>query len=550
MKTFTFVMLSALTCGSVASAQPFQSVPGRSRALPFASVLHNGVDAKAQVGRSGKNFGKLLFGGRQAQAPVSCLSQSKAAEVLPIWVPQTEEVWTRSYKTPDADMQRAERYTLFYDKNGSECGWRLHSFAEGDTLPYSRQMVSYDEQGRQSVVTFEVSKDGKTYSPFWITTYKYDPVVQSFVTEQKTLMWNADSAAYVFGDGGGCKRWNIVRDARGRVLTSEYWYQDYSTPTPQLKQRLTATYADSVGHAVDIKYEGLEYDYNTNEDVWQETESYRSIKWAATDDQYVDIDASFLQGEQRMLAADTYYAGQANGTLSVTYDAKNVEDYAYVIDQPGVGKQEFKIWTTDANGSYEYHNKTTYIANDYQGSGWDLDSVVVKNDDHGYTVSQEKYLLSDVKVANGEGYELQDGNKYHITYHPEYDTPQSVAYEGYYYISTDPDNPWGSFEQRYVETKRTDYSDYINAAEGAGEFTAIKPVGKSAVDIDVRMGANQVSFTAPGLKSYRLFDAKGRVCLLATGRDGGTVNTSSLPKGQYLLQIVTVNGVKCVKIAK
>ena len=49
-------------------------------------------------------------------------------------------------------MQRAERYTLFYDKNGSECGWRLHSFAEGDTLPYSRQMVSYDEQGRQSVV--------------------------------------------------------------------------------------------------------------------------------------------------------------------------------------------------------------------------------------------------------------------------------------------------------------------------------------------------------------------------------------------------------------
>ena len=204
---------------------------------------------------------------------MSCLSQSKAAEVLPIWVPQTEEVWTRSYKTPDADMQRAERYTLFYDKNGSECGWRLHSFAEGDTLPYSRQMVSYDEQGRQSVVTFEVSKDGKTYSPFWITTYKYDPVVQSFVTEQKTLMWNADSAAYVFGDGGGCKRWDIVRDARGRVLTSEYWYQDYSTPTPQLKQRLTATYADSVGHAVDIKYEGLEYDYNTNEDVWQETES-------------------------------------------------------------------------------------------------------------------------------------------------------------------------------------------------------------------------------------------------------------------------------------
>lgn len=99
MKTFTFVMLSALTCGSVASAQPFQSVPGRSRALPFASVLHNGVDAKAQVGRSGKKIGKLLFGGRQAQAPVSCLSQSKAAEVLPIWVPQTEEVWTRSYKT-------------------------------------------------------------------------------------------------------------------------------------------------------------------------------------------------------------------------------------------------------------------------------------------------------------------------------------------------------------------------------------------------------------------------------------------------------------------
>lgn len=76
MKTFTFVMLSALTCGSVASAQPLQSVPGRSRALPFASVLHNGVDAKAQVGHSGKKIGKLLFGGRQAQASVSCLSQS------------------------------------------------------------------------------------------------------------------------------------------------------------------------------------------------------------------------------------------------------------------------------------------------------------------------------------------------------------------------------------------------------------------------------------------------------------------------------------------
>ena len=60
MKTFTFVMLTALVSGSVASAQPLQTVLGRSRALPFASVLHNGVDARVQVGRSGKNFGKLL----------------------------------------------------------------------------------------------------------------------------------------------------------------------------------------------------------------------------------------------------------------------------------------------------------------------------------------------------------------------------------------------------------------------------------------------------------------------------------------------------------
>lgn len=70
MKTFTFVMLTALVGGSVASAQPLQTVPGRSRALPFASVSHNGVDAKAQVGRSGKKVVKLLFGGRQAQASV------------------------------------------------------------------------------------------------------------------------------------------------------------------------------------------------------------------------------------------------------------------------------------------------------------------------------------------------------------------------------------------------------------------------------------------------------------------------------------------------
>ena len=550
MKTFTFAMLAAFACSSVASAQPFQLTTARNTGFPFASVLHNGSEAKAKVGRSGKQFGKLMFAGRKAQATTACLSQSRAAEVSPIWEPQTEEVWTRDYKTPDADMTRAERYTLYYDKDGIDYGWRLHSFAEGDTLPYSRQMVTYDDLGRQTLVTFEVSKDGKNFSPFWITTYKFDPVVEDFVTEQKTLMWNADSAAYVLGEGGGCKRWDIVRDAKGRVVTTEYWYQDFYSPEPQLKQRLTATYADSAEHAVAITYEGLEYDYDTYEDVWQETDSYRNIKWAATDDQYVDLDASLLQDDQRMAAADIYYAGNAKGTLSATYDAEEPQDYAYVVDQPGVGLQEFKIWTTDDNGSYEYHNKTTYIANDYQGAGWDLDSVVVKNDDHGYTVSQEKYLLSDIKVANGEGFELQDGSKYHITYHPVYDTPQSVSYEGYYYISTDPDNPWGSYEQRYVETKRTDYSDYVNVAEGAGEFTAIKSAAKSDAGVVVRMGANQVTFTAPGLKSYRLFDAKGRVCLMATGRDGGSVNTSSLPKGQYLLQIVTAGGVKCVKIAK
>lgn len=83
MKTFTFVMLSALTCGSVASAQPFQSVPGRSRALPFASVLHNGVDAKAQVGRSGKKLANCCLAAARHKLPCRVCRRARLPRCSP-----------------------------------------------------------------------------------------------------------------------------------------------------------------------------------------------------------------------------------------------------------------------------------------------------------------------------------------------------------------------------------------------------------------------------------------------------------------------------------
>lgn len=404
-------------------------------------------------------------------------------------------------------------------------------------------MTYYDELGRKAMVTDEVSDDGVNFTPNFRYTYEYDAVVKDFVTKEECLMWNGKEYTDTIY-GAGYKQTIIERDAQGRVTSALNYYMSGDYAEPDLRARITVTYTDGQPNATAIKVEEQDYDYDTDSYVLMEKQTYGDLVWAATDNQYIEADASFMQGNQRLTSATLYYADEERGKVTAQYDEQNPEDYSYNYTT-AAGINDFKVWTVDENGSYRYENKTTYIETDYQSSGWDLDSVIVDYDNHGYEVLYEKYLNSDIKVANGEPAELQDGEKYTIWYNDKYAHPDSVLYTGWRYVPTDPDNPWSS-DPMYVDLKMTKYSDFVDATTGVA--SSIAKTTTDATDVELARTATGVSITAAGAMKYRVCDAAGRTFVVGTANGTLTLSNNALPKGVSIIQVSTAQGTKTFKV--
>ena len=204
------------------------------------------------------------------------------------------------------------------------------------------------------------------------------------------------------------------------------------------------------------------------------------------------------------------------------------------------------MWTVDDNGSYRWENLTTYYENDWQGSGWDLDSTIVNYDSHHNMVLYERYQNSDVKVANGDPAELSDGEKYTISYNDVYDMPDSVLFTGWRYVSTDPENPWNS-EPMYVDLKNTKYSDFVDATTGAGSVTGIAATTTMA-NCDMTRTTEGIKLTATGKFGYRVYDVAGRIITSGTANGQTTISQHVLPAGTSIVQITTAQGTQSWKV--
>lgn len=543
MRNFTFAFLAAVVCGTSANAQSLLSQRLSATPTPFVHQSHAGKAGTNSVGAStdGKRQAQTLFE-TFASNRVKSRAFSNAAQT-PIWAPRHEVVYERSYK--GGDWYLTEDITNYYDTTGRNYGFVGRTTDTSEAHPYYRQMTYYDEQGRRVKVTDEVSDDGVNFTPNWVYTYTYDPVVANFVIEEKCQMWNGTEYVDTL-EGAGFKQTVIERDGQGRVLSATNYYKSIDYSEPDLRSRVTVTYADGQPHATAIKVEEQDWDYDTYDYALMEKQTYRDIVWAATDDQYINAESSFMQGEQRFASADLYRNGEKAGTVNAAYDEKNPEDYSYHLETAS-GKYDFKVWTVDENGSYRWENKTTYIENEYQGSGWDLDSTIVNYDSHLNMVLYERWQNSDIKVANGDSAELSEGEKYTIDYNPVYDLPDSVLFTGWRYVSDNPDNPWDA-TPRYVDLKITKYSDFVDAS--TGEATGI-------AQTTVRTDAATLQYTSAGLglqaqgeMQYSVYDAAGRtiVCGMANGQT--YIDASALAKGVNIVKVSTKQGTKSWKITK
>ena len=539
MKNFTFVMLAAIAFSTMAQAQTFSLKQNQSTLTPFT----------AQTDRA-KRGSQKLFNARNAKtanvfdmfAPQRIKARARATQAAtPIWVPRHEVVYERSYK--GGDWYLSDEITNYYDTEGRNHGIMGKTTDADEAHPYYRQMTYYDELGRKAVVTDEVSDDGVNFTPNFRYTYEYDSVVKDFVTKEECLMWNGKEYTDTIY-GAGYKQTIIERDAQGRVTSALNYYMSGDYAEPDLRARITVTYTDGQPNATAIKVEEQDYDYYEDTYILMEKQTYGDLVWAATDNQYIDADASFMQGNQRLTSSTLYYDGEEKGKVTAQYDAQNPEDYSYNYTT-AAGINDFKVWTVDENGSYRYENKTTYIETDYQGSGWDLDSVIVDYDNHGYEVLYEKYLNSDVKVANGDPAELQDGEKYTIWYNDKYAHPDSVLYTGWRYVPTDPNNPWSS-DPMYVDLKMTKYSDFVDATTGVA--SSIAQTTTETADIQLARTVTDVTITTTGAMKYRVCDAAGRTFVIGSANGTLTLTNNALPKGVSIIQVSTAKGTKTFKV--
>lgn len=544
MNNFTFAIIVAALSASSAYAQPLALNGPLTAPAPFTKQARS-LQSRAitKVAQRATRFGQKAQSVFETFAPqrikVHALS---SATQSPIWTPRHEVVYERSYK--GGDWYLSEDITNYYDETGRNYGFKGMTTDKTEAHPYYRQMTTYDAQGRRSVVTDEVSDDGVTFTPNWRYTYTYDTQVPNFVTEEKCQMWNGKEYVDTI-NGAGFKRVDIERDAQGRVLSASNYYMSLDYSEPDLQSRLTATYTEGQPNATSIKIEEQDYDYDKNAYVLKESSTYSDIVWVVTDNQYVATDASFMQGDQRLASAHIYNNGEQKGSIVAKYDEQNPEDYSYVIDTQA-GKHEFKVWTVDDNGSYRWENLTTYYENDWQGSGWDLDSTIVNYDSHHNMVLYERYQNSDVKVANGDPAELSDGEKYTISYNDVYDMPDSVLFTGWRYVSTDPENPWNS-EPMYVDLKNTKYSDFVDATTGAGSETGIAATTTMA-NCDMTRTTEGIKLTATGKFGYRVYDVAGRIITSGTANGQTTISQHVLPAGTSIVQVTTAQGTQSWKV--
>lgn len=387
---------------------------------------------------------------------------------------ETQMAASHARKTPLADVAAAESWKVsetalkFKPTVTKTYGWNGRKWALDETitssydasgLPVSELSVDadgdhditvfeYDGNGKVTFKETKVSSDGVNFENYKKSEFEYDPILTDVITRRTEWLWM---------DLGNGKDWQPVGNNYKRIITRNedgcitsvviaVLFEGIYDPT----QRLTVTYGED-GKAIAISEEILDYDYGTQEYIWEQGILITDVRWETTDGQIYDPENLFL-GNNRIKSAHYEDEDDMSFDVSVEYAA---DSEAYTMTMKG-------IMIDEDMGDYEIEGIAKYTP--LENDGYMAESTTTLMGEE-MTRSKEEVRYDDWGHLTLEYYEEEeDGGFYYekTVGDVEYD---SEGRPSSYTVSVeDFDSNDGKVESEMAF--RAEYFDYIDVTAG------------------------------------------------------------------------------------
>lgn len=365
----------------------------------------------------------------------------KTAEEQRLYLPKTVSV----YDYDNGVWNEEGRAEYSYDTKGS-----VTSVVTNYGIEQERATYTYNADGNLTEQLVQESLDG---GQTWLNedriVVEYDAVLTSQPVRYEEQTWDEATSAWTLDDGS-CYKYDITRDAQGRVT------QVLLSTVPDGGRAYVDYSRDSYTYGSDGKITASTSE-SFEDGVWSTTYSFSNMQWYATDNQPTGSFDTWCEGNNVVKSADVSVSGLP-GTLVNTLQ----DDGSYTLDiDLGIMLVSLKKTVTDQFGS-SVMEMAMYM--DYTGSGNYNDNNLmtymkeeIKFDSHGN-------MLLDELWANAYGtVEQLDGVKTDYSYNPENDAVSEIV-----------DYDWDSSTGYVPETKLVteEYTYVLSSGINAPESTA------------------------------------------------------------------------------
>ena len=370
----------------------------------------------------------------------------RAAESANLWRAATQ----KSYGWNGEEWELDETYSFQYDGAGLPIVEEVVDY-EGYV---NRQTMTYNDNGMLATRLTEVAEEsGAPFTETERLAREYDSRLISFITfnDQTVLSGNNWIPS-------NCYKQIITRDEAGNVTLMEraVYYQGEFDPT----YRLFVEYGED-GTAISISEQNLTMDYDTEELVWEDGDTFTNIIWDSTDGQIVSMENLF-SGANRVKSCTLVSEG-----MEAEIVAEYSEDGGYEAHLTAYNPEEdedIDSWVVftplDENGSSKTRTVTNYI---YDGFPYFTDEIIET-----YVYDENGLILLE-EVKSGDGYNtwIEGRIEGEVEYDATYGYPLVWTLSEY-----DPD------EFELYPVFRAEYSDYVgltgvdNIAVGEGSDEA------------------------------------------------------------------------------
>lgn len=316
-----------------------------------------------------------------------------------LWQPLSQQ----EYLNIDGEWINLGDTRFVYDERGNA----LETIVEDEDGWY-KLGSTYNEYNQPLTVINYESTDGEGWENVAKTTYKYDPVLHSYVVERMSYDFNGHDWETNFK----CEVNDVTRNSAGNITEIVKSLPLGAMMVPGYK--LTWTYDETTGKAVGMGYylnynddDVLEWTLNNNTD-------YRNIVWHRTDGQmtYPDLSA-YIEGDNMITSCDIYYNGEIDGHFYVTHGDdgtyKAVETFLNINE---IGKTVEKMYIEGSTSDYEIITSEYFDDNNMPTSSPQyIVRITYCFNDRGDIILNEKS-----EKYKGRPEEIVDGYEYSYTY--------------------------------------------------------------------------------------------------------------------------------------